>query len=189
MLHGDVDGPAGPVLADGAQRRVDDVGRGGLEPLGGEGLVEDPFDRGDVHPSRRVPEGVDRRRGGSIDLRAGCDRDVDARLPGAIGELGDGIAAGADLVCRLPRPDPLDLHELAHRQQPVDRRVVIQAIAARGPRGIDDGVAPLPGPDRGDRQPAADGRLLDRVHGLSTLALLIHLTIPVQMPYGSAPEP
>ena len=41
----------------------------------------------------------------------------------------------------------------------------------------DDGVAPLPGADRRDGEPGADGRLLDRVHGLFTLARGKRLTM------------
>ena len=108
--------------------------------------------------------------------RQACRAGIDKRAASACRETGDGGTAGTHLVGGLARPHAVDLDEVAHRDEPLDRLVVIQAVAARGPRGIDDAVAPFPRPDGRDRQPGADRRLLDCVHGLSTLARTKRLT-------------
>ena len=160
--------------------------KGALEPLRGEGFVEDPLHRSHVKRACRSDEPFDGfacaiRHGGR--RRAG-DWHGNRRGTGRIDEPGDVRACRQDLIGRLGGADPLHLDQMAHCDQACDRVVVIQPVASRRALRVDDAVAPFPDPDRGNAQSTTRGGLLDGVHGLFTITHCQHLTSHGQSRYS-----
>ncbi len=172
VLTGDGKAAVGPGIADGLERRQQDRVGDGLERARRQHPVEDRLERGRVEGDRGVDEGLEEL------ATAGVARRGPLRWDRRIGRGSGGSrrSAAVEDGCRGDARRPALVHEAAHRFQPLQCAVVVEAIPARRPGRGDDAVAPLPGSKQRNRDARARGGLLDRVHGSSSIHAIRHLT-------------
>ena len=166
VLTRDRDAPRRPGVAERSERRDHVVLDDALVGAGGKHLVEDSLDplaverfgRGHqvLHEHRRLFAG--RRAARPAGDVAGC------RFSARDDRRGSGTR----------RPAVRD--QAPHRPKAAQRRLVIDAVAARRPCRRDDAVAPLPRAEHGLGQPGSQCGLLDRVHGWCSVLLDQRLT-------------